>query len=327
VETLKVMITGATGQAAKYLIEELADNKCYNFEIYSMIRRVANRQIDPVVLRTNVIEGDLTDYTSIDYAVRTIQPDWLVNCGAQSHVGLSFKQPQTTIDITGMGVLRILEAVRKYSPKTKILQFSSSEMFGKVVETPQKETTPFNARSPYAASKIMAHEMCRVYRSSYNIWVSCAINFNFEGEYRSPEFVTRKITKYVADVEFTNRNAPGWEIPKLKLGNLQAKRDWSYGRDFADGWLKMLLRDEPDDFVFASGETHTIEEFLEEAFGHIKLLWRQFVEIDPDLYRPAEVDLLLGDTSKAKRILGWEPKIGFKELVKLMVEHDIEAAR
>jgi GDPmannose 4,6-dehydratase len=311
------LITGITGQDGSYLAE-LLYNKGYN--VYGLVRRLSTpntTRIDHIINNIELLQGDLTDQSSLSEAMRIAQPDEVYNLAAQSFVGTSWNQPVHTGDVTGLGVVRVLEAVRHAVPDAKVYQASSSEMFGKVQETPQTENTKFYPRSPYGVAKVYAYWTCINYRESYDMHISNGILFNHESPRRGIEFVTRKITDSVARIYH------GLES-ELRLGNLDAKRDWGYAGDYVDAMWRMLQRDEPADYVIATGETHSVEEFVQEAFSIAGLDWKEYVVIDPKFVRPAEVQLLLGDPSKAKRELGWEPKVHFKELVKMMVEADLE---
>lgn len=311
------LITGITGQDGSYLAE-LLYNKGYN--VYGLVRRLSTpntTRIDHIINNIELLQGDLTDQSSLSEAMRIAQPDEVYNLAAQSFVGTSWNQPVHTGDVTGLGVVRVLEAVRHAVPHARVYQASSSEMFGKVQETPQTENTKFYPRSPYGVAKVYAYWTCVNYRESYDMHISNGILFNHESPRRGIEFVTRKITDSVARIYH------GLES-ELRLGNLDAKRDWGYAGDYVDAMWRMLQQDEPGDYVIATGETHSVEEFVQEAFSIAGLDWKEYVVIDPKFVRPAEVQLLLGDPSKAKRVLGWEPKVQFKELVKMMVEADLE---
>jgi GDPmannose 4,6-dehydratase len=259
--------------------------------------------------------GDIADSTNLIKLLYRIQPDEIYHLAAQSHVRVSFDIPEYTADVTGLSTIRILEAIRETGLKARFYQASSSEMFGKVHEVPQRETTPFHPRSPYGAAKVYAHWATVNYRESYNMFASCGILFNHESPRRGETFVTRKITRAVARIKAGLQD-------KLYLGNLDAKRDWGYAKEYVEAMWLMLQQDKPDDYVIATGETHSVEEFLVEAFRQVGLDWRDYVELDPKYLRPAEVDLLIGDASKAKRELGWEPRVTFNELVRLMVDAD-----
>jgi GDPmannose 4,6-dehydratase len=316
----KALITGISGQDGSYLAEFLLDK---GYKVFGLVRRTSSStnlsRIKHLLSNTNLslIYGDLADSASLSEAVNTTKPDEIYNLGAMSHVRVSFDVPEYTADITGTGVLRFLEAIRKSGLPVKFYQASSSEMFGKASQVPQNEDTPFYPRSPYACAKVFANQIVKNYRESYGMFACNGILFNHESERRGEEFVTRKITKAVARIKLGLQS-------ELKLGNIDSKRDWGHSRDFVRAMWLMLQQDKPDDYVVATGETHTVKEFLIEAFGSVGLDWQKYVKIDPMFLRPAEVDVLLGDYSKAKRILGWEPDIKFKELVKIMVKHDLE---
>ncbi len=331
----KAIITGVTGQDGAYLSKVLL-NKGY--KVYGAFKR--NSTFDMTRFRELKIENkvelipfDLLEFTNIYRTIKDIEPDELYNLAAQSFVGVSFEQPLLTNDINGMGTLRVLEALRTVSPKTRFYQASTSEMFGKVRETPQKEDTPFYPRSPYACSKLLSHWATINYRESYNMFACSGILFNHESPLRGMEFVTRKISYAVAGIKKGLQD-------KLILGNLDSKRDWGYAAEFVEAIWLMLQQPEPDDFVIATGEAHSVREFIEHAFNYvdIEIEWtgkgieekgidkktgKVYVELSPDFFRPAEVDILIGDYSKAKRILGWSPKTKFKELVGLMVDADM----
>jgi len=323
--TKKALITGITGQDGSYLAELLLDK---GYEVYGIIRRTSTFTTDRIdhiyqdpherKARLKLIYGDLSDSSSIIKILSDVKPDEIYNLAAQSHVRVSFDIPEYTGDVTGIGALRILEAVRFLGLKTKFYQASSSEMFGLVQAVPQKEDTPFYPRSPYAVAKLYAHWITTNYRESYGIFACSGILFNHESPRRGETFVTRKITQAVAHIKAGLQD-------KLYLGNLDSKRDWGYAKEYVEAMWLMLQQDEPDDYVIATNETHTIKEFLEEAFSHAGLNWKDYVEFDEKYLRPAEVDLLIGDYDKAKKQLGWEPKTKFKELVKIMVDADIEA--
>ncbi len=321
----KALITGITGQDGSYLAEFLLAR---DYEVYGIVRRTSSlgrQRVDPIGKATggdrlHLVYGDLCDASSLAMLMRTIRPDEVYNLGAQSHVRISFDIPEYTMDVVALGTVRLLEALRESGMEARFYQASSSEMYGKVVETPQTETTPFHPRSPYAVGKVAAHHIAVNYRESYGMFICSGILFNHESPRRGENFVTRKISRAVAEIKLGRRQ-------KLALGNLEAKRDWGFAGDFVEAMWLMLQQDEPDDYVVATGETHSVREFLEEAFGLVGLDWRAHVEIDPKFFRPAEVDLLLGDPAKARRKLGWQPRVGFKELVRMMVEADLEALR
>jgi GDPmannose 4,6-dehydratase len=321
----KALVTGITGQDGSYLAELLL-NKGY--EVHGIIRRASTFNTeridhlykDPHVhgVKLFLHYGDLADSANTVRLLYDLKPDEIYHLGAQSHVRVSFDIPEYTGDVTGLGTIRILEAMRDAGlKKTRFYQASSSEMYGKVLETPQKETTPFYPRSPYGAAKVYAYWITVNYRESYGIHASNGILFNHESPRRGPTFVTRKITRAVARIK------AGLD-KELYLGNLDAKRDWGYAPEYVEAMWMMLQQDEPDDYVIATGETHSVREFLDHAFGHVNMDWKKFVKMDPRYYRPAEVDLLIGDSAKAKKKLGWKPKVGFKELVEIMVQADID---
>jgi GDPmannose 4,6-dehydratase len=298
------------------------------YQVFGLVRGQNNPKAR-LVLDENpsleLVDGDLRDLSSLIAAVEQVQPDEVYNLGAMSFVALSFKQPELTADITGVGVLRMLEAIRivggiEANPM-RFYQASSSEMFGKVRETPQTEQTPFHPRSPYGVAKVFGHHMTVNYRESYGIHASSGICFNHEGERRGLEFVTRKITNGIARIKLGLQDS-------ITLGNLDSARDWGYAGDFVEAMWLMLQQDEPDDYVIATGETHTIREFLDVAFRCAEIDdWAQYVRQDPRFMRPAEVDLLMGDPTKARKQLGWVPKVTFEDLVRLMYEHDLEEER
>jgi GDPmannose 4,6-dehydratase len=313
----KALITGITGQDGSYLSELLLEK---GYEVYGMVRRASVERFDRIAHiqdRVNLIQGDLTDQSSLDEAVKTIQPDEVYNLAAQSFVPTSWNQPTLTGEVTGMGTTRLLESVRKIKPDARFYQASSSEMFGKVREVPQTEMTPFHPRSPYGVAKVYGHFITVNYRESYNIFACSGILFNHESPRRGLEFVTRKITSHVAKIKLGLAN-------ELRLGNMDAKRDWGFAGDYVEAMWLMLQQSEPDDFVVAMGETHSVQEFVELAFGHAGLDWKKYVVIDPKFMRPAEVDLLVGSPEKAKAKLGWKPKVSFPELVKMMVDADLK---
>jgi GDPmannose 4,6-dehydratase len=318
----RALITGIDGQDGRYLAELLISK---GYETFGMIRGQNNprgqivRDESPAV---ELIEGDLQDLSSLIAVVEQVQPDEVYNLGAVSFVALSFRQPELTADITGLGVLRMLEAIRvvggTQDNRIRFYQASSSEMFGKVRQTPQNEETPFHPRSPYGAAKVFGHYTTINYRESYGLHASSGICFNHEGPRRGLEFVTRKVSNGVARIKLGLQE-------KLTLGNLDAARDWGFAGDFVEAMWLMLQQDEPDDYVIATGETHTIRELLELAFAAAGIDgWETYVESDPRFKRPAEVDILTGDASKARERLGWKPKVSFPELVKMMVESDLE---
>jgi len=320
----KALITGITGQDGSYLAELLLSK---GYEVHGIIRRASTfntGRLDPIYddphsgrARLLLHYGDLSDASAMARLIGKIQPDEVYNLAAQSHVRVSFDSPEYTTDISATGTVRLLEAIREAGIKPRFYQASSSEMFGKAQEIPQTEKTPFYPRSPYGCAKVYAYWITVNYRESYGLHASNGILFNHESPRRGETFVTRKITRAVAHIVAGLQD-------KLYLGNLDAKRDWGYAREYVEAMWLMLQQDRPDDYVIATNETHSIREFLDAAFGHVDLDWKKHVEIDPRYYRPAEVDLLIGDYSKAKRRLGWEPKTRFVDLVTLMVDADIK---
>ena len=320
----KALITGITGQDGSYLAELLLAK---GYEVHGIIRRASTFNTDRIDhlykdphingVKLFLHYGDIADSANLIQIIHKIEPDEIYHLAAQSHVRVSFDIPEYTGDVTGVGTTRILEAIRLTGCKSKFYQASSSEMYGLVQEVPQKESTPFYPRSPYGAAKVYAFWLTVNYRESYNMFATNGILFNHESPRRGETFVTRKITRALAHIMAGKQD-------KLYLGNLDSKRDWGYAKEYVEAMWAMLQAEKADDFVIATGETHTIREFLDEAFGHVNLDWNKFVEIDPIYYRPAEVDLLIGDGAKAEKILGWKPKTSFKDLVKIMVEADIE---
>ena len=313
----KAFITGITGQDGSYLAEILLEK---GYEVYGMVRRSSSfntARIDHVFGDIELVFGDLADGSVLNQLMRTIRPDEVYNLGAQSHVRVSFDIPEYTSDVDALGTLRLLDAIREEGVDCRFYQASSSEMFGAVSEAPQNEETKFHPRSPYGVAKVFGYWITRNYREAYGMYAVNGILFNHESPRRGPTFVTRKITRAVGAIL-------RGEQDDLKLGNLDAKRDWGFARDYMDGAWRMLQADEPEDYVLATNETHTVEEFLDEAFGYVDLSWRDYVKIDPRYFRPAEVDLLIGDYSKAKEKLGWEPTVRFQELVRMMVDGDRE---
>jgi len=315
---MRALILGITGQDGSYLTELLLSK---GYELYGLVRRTSVKKYDRIeslLDRVELVEGDLTDQTSLDHILRTVQPDEVYNLAAQSFVPASWTQPVLTADVTGLGVMRVLEAIHKHRPQAKFLQASSSEMFGKVRETPQTEKTPFYPRSPYGVAKVFGHYITVNYRESYGLFACSAIGFNHESPRRGLEFVTRKITHQVAKIKCGLAK-------KLLIGNVDARRDWGFAGDYVRGMWLMLQQPEPSDYVLATGITHSVRELLEVAFSELGLNWRDYVEVDPKLIRPAEVDILCGDASKAREKLGWKPEIGFEELIRMMVRADLEA--
>jgi GDPmannose 4,6-dehydratase len=321
----KALITGITGQDGSYLADLLLAK---GYEVHGIIRRASTFNTsriehlyqDPHVngVRLFLHYGDLSDSVNLVKLLYSLQPDEIYHLAAQSHVRVSFDIPEYTSDITGLGTIRILEAIRETGVRPRFYQASSSEMYGKVQAVPQTETTPFWPRSPYAVAKVFAYWATVNYRESYSLYACNGILFNHESPRRGETFVTRKITRAVARIKRGLQK-------DLYLGNLDARRDWGYAKEYVEGMWRMLQQDEADDFVLATHETHTVREFCEEAFGHVGLDWKEFVRHDVRYERPAEVDLLIGDPSKAKERLGWEAQTKFRELVKLMVDADLRA--
>jgi GDPmannose 4,6-dehydratase len=317
------LITGITGQDGSYLTELLLKK---GYTVYGIIRRSSSfntERIDHIYQdphdpnpKLRLIYGDLNDGSSLNKIIRTVQPAEIYHLGAQSHVRVSFDIPEYTGEITGLGAVRLLEAIRETGVETRFYNASSSEMFGNA-PAPQNEKTPFEPRSPYAAAKVYAHWMTVNYREGYRLFACNGILFNHESPRRGETFVTRKITRAAARIKLGIQD-------KLFLGNLKARRDWGFAGDYVEAIWLMLQQDQPDDFVIATGETHTVEDLLNETFGYLDLDWRPYVEIDPRYYRPTEVDLLLGDASKARQILKWQPRVHFKELVRMMVDSDLQ---
>ncbi len=324
----RALLTGITGQDGSYLSELLLEQ---DYEVHGIIRRTSTFNTDRIdhmyvdphnpTARLFLHYGDLTDGTTLRRILEEVKPVEIYNLGAQSHVRVSFDSPEYTVDTVAMGTLRLLEAIRDYQQRTGIevrfYQAGSSEMFGKVQEVPQKETTPFYPRSPYACAKLYAHWQTVNYRESYGLFACNGILFNHESPRRGETFVTRKITRAIARILAGKQK-------KTYLGNLDSKRDWGYARDYVRAMWLMLQQDQPDDYVIATGETYSIREFLDLAFGYVNLDWHDYVEFDERYLRPAEVELLIGDPSKAKQKLGWEPSVTFPELVGLMVEADLQ---
>jgi GDPmannose 4,6-dehydratase len=328
-ERKRALITGITGQDGSYLSELLLEK---DYEVHGIIRRTSTFNTDRI---DHIYEdphdeqpklflhyGDLTDGTTLRRILEEVQPCEIYNLGAQSHVRVSFDSPEYTVDAVGMGVLRLLEAIRDYQQRTgnevRFYQAGSSEMYGKVQEVPQKETTPFYPRSPYACAKVYGHWQTINYRESYNLFACNGILFNHESPRRGETFVTRKITRALARIVAGQQK-------RIFMGNLDSKRDWGYAKDYVKAMWLMLQQDAPDDYVVATGETYSVREFLDVAFGHVNLDWQNYVEFDERYLRPAEVELLIGDPTKAKQKLGWEPTVTFEQLVHLMVEADLKA--
>jgi GDPmannose 4,6-dehydratase len=319
----KALITGITGQDGSYLAEFLLGK---GYEVHGIIRRASTFNTgrinhlykDPHVngVRLFLHYGDIADSTNLIKLLYRIQPNEVYHLAAQSHVRVSFDIPEYTADVTGISTVRILEAIRQTGVESKFYQASSYELFGRVRETPQCETTPFYPRSPYGAAKLYAHSITVNYRESYDMFACSGILFNHESPRRGETFVTRKITRAAARIKAGLQQ-------NLYLGNLDAQRDWGYAKEYVEAMWLMLQQDNPDDYVIATGKTHSVKEFLEEAFSYLDLDWQDYVEFDAKYVRPAEVDVLIGDASKAKRVLGWEPKMTFKQLVRLMVDADV----
>ena len=313
----KALITGITGQDGSYLAEFLLER---GYDVVGMVRRTSTVNFHRIAHIQNQIElvpGDLGDQVSLIHLLEEYRPDEVYNLAAQSFVQTSWNQPVFTGDVTALGVTRMLDAIRIVNPQTRFYQASSSEMFGKVVEVPQRESTPFYPRSPYGVAKVYGHWITVNYRESYNLHATSGILFNHESPRRGLEFVTRKITHHVAKIKLG-------KCSELRLGNLDARRDWGFAGDYVRAMWQMLQEDRPDDYVVATGETHSVEEFLQLAFGHVDLDWHDYVVQDPRFMRPAEVDLLVGDASKAGRNLGWEPSVSFPQLVEMMVDADLK---
>ncbi|MEI7879401.1 MAG: GDP-mannose 4,6-dehydratase [bacterium] len=322
----KALVTGITGQDGSYLAELLLQK---GYEVTGIVRRsssISRTRIDHLLDRNLNIRleyGDLADSSSLRHVMTRVKPDEVYNLAAQSHVRISFDQAEYTADVTGLGVLRVLEAIRDYNnatgSKVRFYQASSSEMFG-AAKPPQSEATPFHPRSPYAVAKVSGFWQTVNYRESYGMHASNGILFNHESERRGENFVTRKITRAAGRIKVGLQKS-------LALGNLDAKRDWGHARDYVEAMWMMLQQEQPDDYVVATGESYSVRAFLDEVFGHLNLNWQDFVKIDPRFYRPAEVDYLLGDPNKAMKKLGWKPKITFKELARIMTEFDLELAQ
>lgn len=311
------LITGITGQDGSYLAELLLDK---GYDVWGMVRRSSTEsydRIEHIRERISFVQGDLLDQPSLTQALIEAEPDEVYNLAAQSFVPTSWAQPVLTAEFTAVGVTRLLEAIKQVNPKIRFYQASSSEMFGKVQEVPQSEVTPLYPRSPYGVAKCYGHYITVNYRESYGMHCSSGILFNHESPRRGLEFVTRKVTDGVARIKLGLAD-------HLAMGNLDAKRDWGFAGDYVEAMWRMLQQDEPDDYVVATGETHTVERLVELAFGHADLDWKDYIRIDERFVRPAEVDLLIGDPAKAKAKLGWEPKVSFEELVAMMVDADLE---
>lgn len=312
----RALITGITGQDGSYLAELLLEK---GYKVFGLRRRTSvpiMENIEHIKNEIEFVDGDLLDLSSLIQAVKVANPDEVYNLAAQSFVGTSWTQPGLTAQVTALGVTNMLEAVRLAKPEARFYQASSSEMFGKVMETPQKETTPFYPRSPYGVAKVYGHWITVNYRESFNMFACSGILFNHESPRRGVEFVTRKVTDAVARIKLGLQT-------ELRMGNLDAQRDWGFAGDYVKAMWLMLQQDTPEDYVISTGETHTVQELVEIAFGHVGLDWKDYVVIDPKFVRPAEVDLLLGDCMKAKKKLGWELEVGFEQLIKMMVDEDL----
>ena len=326
----KALITGITGQDGSYLTDFLLEK---GYEVHGIIRRSSSfntgridhnfKDFHDKGAKMFLHYGDLCDSSSLRHIMEKVDPDEVYNLGAQSHVKVSFEEPEYTVDAVALGTLRMLEAIRDYMPRSgkviKFYQAGSSEMYGKVVETPQKETTPFYPRSPYSCAKVYGYWQTVNHRESYNMFATNGILFNHESPRRGETFVTRKITRAATRIKLGLQD-------KLFLGNLDAKRDWGFAGDYVKAMWMMLQQDEPDDYVISTGETYSVKCFLEKVFGYLNMDWNEFVRIDPVYFRPAEVELLLGDSTKARKKLGWEPSVSFDELVRMMVDADMKIA-
>jgi GDPmannose 4,6-dehydratase len=313
----KALITGVTGQDGSYLAELLLSK---GYEVVGVVRRTSHHsyeRIEHLLERIEVVAADLLDQHSLTVVLQDTQPDEVYNLAAQSYVPTSWTQPVLTGEFTALGVTRILEAIRLVHPSAKFYQASSSEMFGRVTETPQRETTSFYPRSPYGVAKVYGHWITVNYRESYDLFAVSGILFNHESPRRGIEFVTRKVTDAVARIKLGRAR-------ELRLGNLDARRDWGFAGDYVDAMWRMLQQPRPQDYVIGTGQAHSVRELVEAAFSHVGLSWQDYVVTDPKFMRPAEVDLLLADPGKAKRELGWTPKVGFRELVAMMVDADLE---
>lgn len=324
----RALITGITGQDGSYLTELLLDK---GYEVYGLVRRASgmNRnRIDHLTQgkigarapRVHLVYGDMNDASSLNRIMRDVRPCEVYNLASQSHVRVSFEMPEHTADVNAIGTLRLLEAIRESELDVKFYQASSSELFGKTEVSPQNEATPFHPRSPYAISKLFAYWTAINYREAYRMHVTNGILFNHESPRRSETFVTRKITLGAARIKLGLQD-------RLMLGNLDARRDWGYAKDYMEAAWLMLQQARPDDYVIATGEAHSVREFLDEAFGYLDLDWQRYVDIDPRYFRPAEVDAVVGDASKARQALGWKPRTTFRELVRMMVDADLAAAK
>jgi len=322
----KALITGITGQDGSYLTEFLISK---GYMVYGVIRRSSTfntsridhlyKDVHEKDVRMRLVYGDLNDGSYMTSVIADIRPDEIYNLGAQSHVRVSFDQPVYTAEVNALGNIIILDAIRKIDRKIRFYQASSSEMYGKVMETPQRESTPFYPRSPYACAKVFSHYQTINYREAYDLFACSGILFNHESPRRGETFVTRKITRAATRIKYGLQK-------KLFLGNLDSKRDWGFAGDYVQAMWLILQQEKPDDYVISTGECHSVKEFLDEAFSCLDLDWRQYVDTDAKYFRPTEVDLLLGDSSKARKILGWRPTVTFKQLVKMMVDSDLKLA-
>ena len=313
---MRALITGVTGQDGPYLAELLLEK---GYEVHGMVRNGARKSHDglgDVAGRIKFIEADLTDQSSLDRAVQQVKPDEVYNLAGQTFVPVSWNQPLLTMEVTGMGALRMLEAIRRHAPAARFLQASSSEMFGKAEDGPQTEITRLQPENPYGAAKMFAHHITINYRESYGMFACSCIAFNHESPRRGVEFVTRKVSQQVARIKLGMAS-------KLKVGNIEGRRDWGFAGDFVRAMWLMLQQPQPDDFVLATGIPHSVQQLLEIAFSYVGLDWKKYVEIDPALVRPTETKLLYGDASKARKILGWKPKVNFKKLIEMMVDSDL----
>ncbi|MGQ9510010.1 MAG: GDP-mannose 4,6-dehydratase [Thermodesulfobacteriota bacterium] len=313
----RALITGITGQDGSYLAEFLLAK---GYEVYGMVRRSSTinyERISHIQDKIKLIQGDLLDQNSLLEALRISEPDEVYNLAAQSFVPTSWNQPVLTGEFTALGVTRLLESIRAINPKIRFYQASSSEMFGKIKESPQNENTPFYPRSPYGVAKVYAHWITVNYRESYGMFCCSGILFNHESPRRGLEFVSRKITHGAAKIKLGLQK-------ELRLGNLEARRDWGFAGDYVEAMWLMLQQDKPDDYVIATGISHSVKDLVKIAFAHLGLKWEEYVVVDQKFFRPAEVDYLLGDPKKAKKILGWQPKVTFEELIKMMVDYDLQ---
>ena len=316
----KALITGITGQDGSYLAEFLLGK---GYQVYGMVRRTSTvryERIQHIQPDIQLVQGDMGDLSSLITAISRVEPDEVYNLAAQSFVPTSWNQPVFTGDITGLGVTRLLDALRTVNPAIRFYQASSSEMFGKVREVPQRESTPFYPRSPYGVAKVYGHWITVNYRESYDLFTCSGILFNHESPRRGLEFVTRKVTYHVAKIKLELAN-------EIRIGNLDSQRDWGYAGDYVRAMWLMLQQDQPDDYVVATGQTHSVQRLLEVAFAHVGLNWRDYAVQDPRFMRPAEVDLLVGDPGKARDKLGWQPKVSFEELIGMMIEADLKKLR